>query len=173
MWVGLTQSGGGFNMCVCVCVCVLLTLKGSARQHWGVSLAAGETKGAQGCPRLALYWLHTHPCTSQGLQNLTVWALLLRVYPHPAAWHPLGARQSCRIVPHLRPAPTPPHLHLWKVLEMCEHGWCGKLCLKWWRHLVNQEVAICLPVQTFTSPRALSYTSFPRWIRWTLKLFET
>lgn len=52
-----------------VYLCVLLSLKGSARQHLGVSLAAGETKGAQGCP---LYWLHTHPCTSQGLQSLTV-----------------------------------------------------------------------------------------------------
>lgn len=59
-----------------VYLCVLLSLKGSARQHWVgrvvvvvVNLAAGETKGAQGFP---LYWLHTHPCTSQGLQNLTV-----------------------------------------------------------------------------------------------------
>ena len=57
---------------IIACVCVLLTLKGSARQHRGVSLAAGEAKGAQGCPRFAPYWLHTHPCTSQGLQSLTV-----------------------------------------------------------------------------------------------------
>lgn len=123
-WVGLTQAGGGFNICVSVCITQFQRFCQAALGGGGGELGCRRNQGGTGLPSLLASHTPMHTPGSAESDRLSFVAQSVSPSSSMASSGSLSVIQNCA---PSQICPPPPHLHLWKILEMCEHGWCEKL----------------------------------------------